>query len=457
MGPPTSGDGKGNLNIERNWLFDMWGIPWFEYGPNYASMAFPQTVQNFAPPNFLINFACSAHPEPFNLPQPVFINLTPSQAIPEGTTTINLSGKILAGQTIPTGTVSITINGVVQSAAIDATGGFTSVFATTSIPGTTNPYIIIYQYVNSNFDSATDETTTLTVESRTTVLTLSVDNNTPAYGQTITLTVHGKSPVGIPAGTVTFLDNAGAIGTSTFDSQGQATLSTSLSGGFHQLSASYAGQGTNDAGVSPLVNVTVTAEPTSLSASNPSPIAVGAPAVHLAGQISGKVGTQVGYPAAGETVTITIGTSSQVTTLQASGLFALDFPTANLAIGIYHPIKIVYAGDTNFAALSDSSLQLGIGQIASVFSTLTPSQTMKGGTASVQLSGGVASLNGVTPTGVVAVTVTESEARMCSSRTAVSRSATAHRRFHPLRRRTRLPTRIRVMPTTPESPTAAPP
>jgi probable HAF family extracellular repeat protein len=83
---------------------------------------------------------------------PSFGNLS-SPTIASGTATTNLSAKLSFGSFVPTGSVAITLNGLTQNAAIQASGNFSSGFATGSLaPGS---YSIAYSYAgNSNFNSA---------------------------------------------------------------------------------------------------------------------------------------------------------------------------------------------------------------------------------------------------------------------------------------------------------------
>jgi YVTN family beta-propeller protein len=97
---------------------------------------------------------------------PTFSNLTPSQSITVGTSSINLSGTISSGGNFPSNneTVAITINSMTQNAAIGANGHFAMAYNTSGIPASPTPYPITYSYPgDNNFGSAMDSSTTLTV------------------------------------------------------------------------------------------------------------------------------------------------------------------------------------------------------------------------------------------------------------------------------------------------------
>jgi hypothetical protein len=94
---------------------------------------------------------------------PIFSNLS-APSINVGATSTTLSGTLKSGSLIPTGNVAITLNGVNQSATIDASGNFTSSFATSSLGTSGSPYAINYVYSgDTNFNNTFDNTKTLTV------------------------------------------------------------------------------------------------------------------------------------------------------------------------------------------------------------------------------------------------------------------------------------------------------
>ena len=124
-----------------------------------------------------------------------FSGLTASQTITAGAASITLAGVIKNGNTFPTAgeVVLITIDGITHGAAIGTGGGFTLTFATNTIPASTTPYTITYNFAgDATFTSATDSSTTLTVN--------------PVVIPTYTLAV---TDIGTGNGTVA--DNTGVI------------------------------------------------------------------------------------------------------------------------------------------------------------------------------------------------------------------------------------------------------
>ena len=83
-----------------------------------------------------------------------FSNLTPSQSIFAGTTSITLAGTIGSGTTFPPSgeTISVAINGASQTVTIGSNGTFTTAFPTANIPASPTPYPITYSYAgDGNF------------------------------------------------------------------------------------------------------------------------------------------------------------------------------------------------------------------------------------------------------------------------------------------------------------------
>jgi hypothetical protein len=87
--------------------------------------------------------------------------------------------------------------------------------------------------------------TTQTVNQAASATTVSSSMNPAVFGQavTFTATISAIAPgVGVPTGTVTFLDGTATLGSATLDATGHATLSTSsLTVGSHSIQASYSG------------------------------------------------------------------------------------------------------------------------------------------------------------------------------------------------------------------------
>jgi YVTN family beta-propeller protein len=119
---------------------------------------------------------------------PSFSNLTPSQSVSAGTTSITLSGTISSGGMYPAQgeQVSIAIGLAEGSATLDQNGNFTGPVTISSLgPGV---YPILYHYYgDATFSAVSDQTTSLTVN--------------PAPPSSVTLTL--SAALGTGSGTVT--------------------------------------------------------------------------------------------------------------------------------------------------------------------------------------------------------------------------------------------------------------
>jgi YVTN family beta-propeller protein len=161
---------------------------------------------------------------------PVFSSLTPSQSVSAGAASISLSGTISGvGPLYPaTGeTVSVTINGSEQPATIGTNGAFAVVFPTSTIPASATPYTITYNYAgDANLTSATNTSTTLTVNAVVGSVTLTITELGTGTGAVIDNTgqidcseangiVTGTCSASYPAGTQVLL-TANATSPSTF-------------------------------------------------------------------------------------------------------------------------------------------------------------------------------------------------------------------------------------------------
>src|SRR5208337_3626336 len=120
---------------------------------------------------------------------PTFSGLTASQTIAYGAATIDVAGTLSSATASPVGQdVTITIDSVATTAIVGAGGSFTATIDTATVPASATPYVIAYDYAgDANFQSASDSTTTLTVNKATPSITW----NDPAgitYGTALSAT-----------------------------------------------------------------------------------------------------------------------------------------------------------------------------------------------------------------------------------------------------------------------------
>ncbi len=193
-------------------------------------------------------------------PPAEFTNLTASQTITAGTTSVTLGGFVgleskfpLAGES-----VSITIDGFTQLATITGNNGaFSTSFNTAGIATSGTPYMITYSYLgDSNLGVATDTSTTLTVNPGSltdTTMTLASSPASPVpYGDPITITATVDPSGAVPTGSVQFVVDGVNLGTPVVIVAGGSTGAcaqgaacatsspiTALGTGLHTITASY--------------------------------------------------------------------------------------------------------------------------------------------------------------------------------------------------------------------------
>jgi hypothetical protein len=116
---------------------------------------------------------------------PAFDSLA-GASITYGQGDVTLGGHISGAALVPSGSVSISLDGVTQMAAIDpTTGDFSSDFSTATLGVQGSPYAVTYSYLgDGTYTPISDSTQTVTVSPR--ALTITANDDTKVYGQTIT-------------------------------------------------------------------------------------------------------------------------------------------------------------------------------------------------------------------------------------------------------------------------------
>jgi hypothetical protein len=274
---------------------------------------------------------------------PIFSDLTPSQSIEFGTSSVILTGKLANVEGIPaTGSVTASINGVASSAAtLDGSGNFTITYNTATLPANNTAYPITYNYnTTTNFAAASDITKTLKV------------NKAPA---TVTLGNLSQPYTGSPL-SATATTNATGTSSFTFTYNGSSTPPTAV--GSYAVVATLVN--TNYSGsASGTLEITQAVPSFTALAISQNPITYGTSSVMLSGNL--KAGNLV--PDGTVTATINGVTSSPGVSLTATGgqagNFNISYTTASLPPGDYS-VTFNYAATGNFAAASNASLTLSI-------------------------------------------------------------------------------------------------
>jgi hypothetical protein len=177
------------------------------------------------------------------------------------TITVTTSGPSTFGNpvtvttTLPpgtTGTVTVTSGGTtLGSGPVNPTTG-TVTITTTVLPVGNDPITATYSGDTNNNPATGSTTQTVSKASPTVGLISSV--NPSSFGQSVTFTAT------LPAnttGTVTFLDGSTTLGTGAISNGIAAFTTSALTAGVHPITASYAGDANNNAGVSAPLSQTV--------------------------------------------------------------------------------------------------------------------------------------------------------------------------------------------------------
>ncbi len=357
-----------------------------------------------------------------NKATPTFSNLAPSQTIVYATNSILLFGTISAPGPLyppPGETISITIGTASGSATIGANGTFSTTFTTSSIPASGTPYTIKYSYAgDKDFDSATDSSTTLTVNKAASSVAVAGNPNPSGYLQSVTFTATVSGPGVTPTGQVSFTDNGVTISgcsSVTLDSNGKGTCTTAtMTAGSHSVIATYNGDG-NYTGSNGSTTQTVNQATTTTalnSSQNPSAFNQ---AVTFTAMITGQFG---GTPTG--TVTFTDSSNSNTVLCDKAALDntgkAVCPNISNLALGD-HVIVATYNGDSNFTT-SNNSLTQKVEQSNST-TTVGSSQNPSVVNQSVTFTATVSGTNGGTPSGSVEFTDNGADIPGCAAVTLV--------------------------------------
>jgi MYXO-CTERM domain-containing protein len=263
------------------------------------------------------------------------------------------------GAGTPNGTVNFREGAtVLGSGTLSAAGVAT--FSTSALGVGT--HTITADYVTSaSFAASTSNNVAQVVNKDGVTATIASSLNPSTFGASVTFTatVTSTGNGGIPTGTVTFKDGATVLGTGTLDATGIATYATTaLTGGSHNVSATYAGD-TNHAGGSSAALAQVVNGATSATAltSSVNPSVFGQSTTLTATVTSAIAGTRTG------TVTFSDGATTLGTAmLNAAGV--ATFSTSTFSVGT-HALSAVYGGDANFATSTSAGLSQVVNKGAS--------------------------------------------------------------------------------------------
>ncbi len=187
---------------------------------------------------------------------------------------------------------------------------------------------------------------------------LGANLTSPTLGQNVilTATVDKGTGINVPTGTVTFLDGSTTLGTGALDGTGSATFqTTALTGGSHNITATYGGDTLYLASGSTVLVIDVTTPGTT-----PTTTAIGSDTSN------GIFGNTVTFTA---TVAHTTGATAPTGTVTfddgavsiGSGVVnaqgTATFQTSSLGVGS-HSVTAVYGGDSTYAASTSSAVSV---------------------------------------------------------------------------------------------------
>ena len=243
-----------------------------------------------------------------------------------------------------------------------------------------------------SFTASTSSAVSLVITAIATTTSLSVSPNPAAQGANVVLTATTTAASGTPAGTITFYDGATSLGTGTLNGSGVATLTIStLAGGSHSLTASYAASGSFGASTSAAVALVINQTTTTTVTASPNPAAQGASVV-LSATTTATAGTPTG------TITFYDGATSLGTgTLNGFGTATLSVST--LSVGS-HSITASYAATSGFLASTSTAVTLVINAPATTTTALSASPNPASAGANVVLTASTTAASG-TPAGTI--------------------------------------------------------
>ena len=285
-----------------------------------------------------------------------------------------------------------TTTGAVTFSASGACGnsGGASLISMTSGTGTCT--VSATRAGNDNYDPVTG-TSTATALRIASQVALSSSLNPAIFGQTTTLKAKVTSGVGIPGGSVTFLDGSATLGVAPLDASGQATLPATLAVGAHTITANYAGDNNRTGNTASLVQSVAKASTTTTLTSTPNPSGPRETVVFTVAVTSQFNGLVTG------TVTLKRGQTTLATAPLQGGTATLPLSTLDTGTST---ITALYSGDRSSAASTSNAVtQTVVEPSASTTLRLTSSRNPSLVGQAVTFTATVTSRTAGTPSGSV--------------------------------------------------------
>ena len=264
--------------------------------------------------------------------------------VPQGAP-VQFTATVNSNAGTPTGNIQFMDGStVIGSVALSANGS--AVFSISNL--IVGQHIITADYPGDANDGASNSTSLTVIIQPITTVALASSQNPSSAGANVSFTVavSGSSPA--PTGAVTFKDGSTVLGALTLNSAGVTVFNTTaLVLGTHQITASYAGDTSNNAALSPTLSQMVQRATTQTAMSVSTTASTINSAINLTVSVSGSGGIPGGQ------VTFLDGTNVLGTAnLSANG--AASFTLSSLSLGP-HTISVSYGGDTNDSASSSQA------------------------------------------------------------------------------------------------------
>ena len=239
----------------------------------------------------------------------------------------------------PTGTLTL-LDGTaaVAAQAVSAVGVFT--FNVSSLTIGAHTLTAVYSG-DANNATATSNPLVVTVQQAASATALLSNHNPQVVGQSVTFTATVSSVSPSASGTVSFLDGASSLGSTTVVGGVASFTTSSLAFGTHSITAVYSGDTNHATSTSAAITQQIVQAATAVVTSSLNPAPAGANVVFTV-SVAG-VGSLVpsGVVTFLDGVTV-LGTG----TLDAAG--KATFQTSTLAVA-NHPITVTYPGDANYS------------------------------------------------------------------------------------------------------------
>ncbi len=329
---------------------------------------------------------------------------------------VTLTATVTSADTGRTGTVDFVENSTTWCSAVPLAASGTATCQINGLSLGTHNFTANYSGDNNN--AASQSPAYQEVIKQQATLALSISGNPSTVTNSVTLTLHAGDSTGTPTGTAVFYDGSTALKTVTLDGNGDASWSTAgFAIGTHTLTAQYAGDSANAAGVSNTQTLEVKQADTTTvlsSSNNESPVGSN---ITLTANVVSHNG-----PAPTGAVRFQDG-SSVLGTGQVDANGSATLVTNTLSPG-NHSLSATYLGDTDNAVSTSANANQTIDQIGTV-TTLGVDVDPSNAGATVHFSATVSMSAGSTADGPITGIVTFLDGSKTLGSTAINASGQA--------------------------------